>query len=158
MAAYAQISDLMLGNVPMPGYVDAAAMIQGAADEIDAVIGLTYVTPVSITDTPATRASRLMLKKANAMLASGRIIMAVDAGGQDTDLHKYGRYLIGEAEKIVAAIASGQITLQGATPLSASPGGTAPVIVNLDAESSVESFYDNFKPVDTCLPRRYWWQ
>lgn len=157
MVAYSQVSDLLLGSVPLPAYMDAGVAIQSAADEIDAVIGMTYVTPVQITDSPSTRASKLMLKKANSMLASGRIIMAMDAGGQDTDIHKYGRYLISEAEKIVTAIATGQVTLQGATLLSGSPGGTAPVIVNQDATSAVDSFYDNFKPRLVCPPRYPWW-
>lgn len=105
-----------------------------------------YVTPVQVSDSPDTRATGLILKKANNMLASGRIIMAIDAGGQDTDLHKYGRYLVSEAEKIVQSILSGSVFLTGATPLSSSSAGTAPVIVNAEDESEVDSFYKNFKP------------
>lgn len=144
--AYSEVGDLLIGNVPLPPYINGETYIQNAAEEIDAVIGMLYVTPVQIADSPDTRASRLILKKANNMLASGRIIMAMDAGGQDSELHKYGRYLVSEAEKIVQAISSGTIFLVGATSLGTATGGTAPVIVNAEDKSQVDSFYDNYKP------------
>lgn len=153
---YSESSDLLIGNVPLPPYINADTYIQNASDEIDAVIGTMYVTPVQIADSPDTRSSRLILKKACNMLASGRIIMAMDAGGQDSDLHKYGRYLVSEAEKIVQAIMAGSMYLNGATPLNSASAGTAPVIVNADDKSQVDAFYDNYKPSTMPLPPILW--
>lgn len=144
--AYSEVGDLLIGNVPTPTYISPDTYIANAAEEIDAAIGTLYVTPVQISDAPDTRPTKLILKKANNMLASGRIIMSMDAGGQDSDLHKYGRYLVSEAEKIVQAIVSGAVYLTGATPLNADQAGTAPTILNAEDTSNVDAFYDNYKP------------
>lgn len=151
---YSTQADLLLGEIPLPSYVNPDTYISNAADEIDAVIGMTYVTPISIQETPTTRPSKLILKKANNFLASGRIIMAVDSGGQDTQLHSYGRYLVNQAEQIVAKIANGEFILVGAQRISDTAGGNAPVIVNGDAESLVDAFYDNFNRDVWPYPRR----
>lgn len=152
---YSEAGDLLIGQIPLPAYVSAETYISAAAEEIDAIIGMTYLTPVSMTASPENRASILVLKKANNFLASGRIIMAVDAGGQDSELHKYGQYLVREAEAIVKAIAEGEYVLVGATRLNpASAGGTAPVIHNGDAISLVDAYYDNFNRANYPLPRR----
>jgi hypothetical protein len=134
--------------------VNADTYISNAAEEIDAVIGMTYVTPVAIQETPESRPSKLILKKANNMLASGRIIMAIDSGGQDDQLHQYGRYLIQEAETIVKQIAEGLIVLTGAQRVGSEATGSAPVIVNGDKESIVDAFYGNFNRDTWPLPRR----
>ncbi|MEU4066664.1 hypothetical protein AB0F25_30500 [Streptomyces wedmorensis] len=151
---YSDESDLLLGQVPLPSYISAAAYISNAAEEIDAVIGMTYVTPVSLQETPENRASILILKKANNFLASGRIIMAVDAGGQESELHKYGQYLVRQAEAIIKAIKEGEFQLVGAVRLNPELGGTAPIIHNADSESIVDAYYDNFNRSNYPLPRR----
>lgn len=151
---YSESTDLLTGQIPLPAYVDTQAYISNAADEIDAIIGMTYVTPVNLQETPENRASILVLKKANNFLASGRIIMAVDAGGQDSELHKYGQYLVREAEKIVRSIAEGQFILVGATRLNGEAGGSAPTIDNADPVSIVDAYYENFNRENYPFPRR----
>lgn len=151
---YSQSGDLLTGQIPLPAYVDAEAYILNAAEEIDAIVGMTYVTPVNLQETPENRASMLVLKKANNFLASGRIIMALDSGGQDSELHKYGAYLVREAEKIVRSIAEGEFILVGATRLSGEAGGSAPTIDNADPVSIVDAYYDNFNRANYPLPRR----
>lgn len=152
--AYSEEGDLLIGQIPLPAYVIAQTYISNAAEEIDAIIGMTYVTPVSLQDAPESRASKLVLKKANNFLASGRIIMAVDAGGQDSELHKYGQYLVREAEKIVRAIAEGEFILVGATRLDGEMSSSAPTIDNADAASIVDAYYDNFNRANYPFPRR----
>lgn len=141
---YSTAADLLTGNVPLPSYVDAEKYITSAAEEIDAVVGQLYVTPVSVQAGPLTRPTTLILKKANNFLATGRIILAMDSAGQEANLHKYGRYLIGEAEKILQGILQGTILLPGAASLTGDQGGTAPTIKNAEAESVVDQFYGNF--------------
>lgn len=151
---YSTKDDLLLGQIPLPSYLDADTYISNAAEEIDAIIGMTYVTPVSIQETPATRPSKLILKKANNFLATGRIIMAIDSGGEDSQLHSYGRYLVSQAELIVKNIASGEFSLVGAQPLNPGGTGNAPSITNEDSESIVGAFYNNFNKEDWPFPRR----
>ncbi|MFD5451674.1 hypothetical protein [Streptomyces sp. NPDC127100] len=155
--AYSTKDDLLLGQIPLPSYLDPDTYISNAAEEIDAIIGMTYVTPVSIQETPQTRPTKLILKKVNNFLASGRIIMALDSGGEDTQLHSYGRYLVTQAEAIIKQIASGDVTLVGAQPINSGGNGNAPVIVNGDAASIVDTFYDNFNQENWPDPRRRAW-
>ncbi len=133
-----------MGDIPIAGYVSAEKFIQDAADEIDSQIGFVYVTPVVLEDIDKTRPARLLLKRINAHLATGRLIMALDAGGQDDRLHAYGYSLIKEATAALAGIAKGEIELPGATPLNPSSGDEVKGIIinNLDPESNVEAFYN----------------
>jgi hypothetical protein len=145
--AYCEEDDLLLGNIPIASYVSKAQYINDASDEIDSYIGFVYKTPVTFTspDDPASRPARLLLKRINAHLASGRLIMALDAGGQDDRLHAYGYSLVKEAVASLLGIADGTIVLEGAEPVTERPDSTDPkgiVVHNIDAESNVEAFYD----------------
>lgn len=141
---YSVVGDLLHGNVPLPAYINPESFINSAAEEIDAVVGQIYVTPVSVQVGPTTRPTMLVLKKANNFLATGRIILAMDSAGQDDALHKYGRYLVGEAEKILQAITEGKILLTGATPINGTTNSTVPTIKNAEGQSLVDQFYENF--------------
>lgn len=141
---YSAVGDLLHGNVPLPPYINPETYVASAAEEIDAVVGQIYITPISVQAGPTTRPTMLILKKANNFLATGRIILAMDSAGQDDALHKYGRYLIGEAEKILQAITEGKILLTGATPIDGTSNATVPTILNAEDKSLVDSFYENF--------------
>lgn len=145
--AYCEEGDLLLGDIPIASYVSKTGYVNDAADEIDSYIGFIYRTPVTFTDPddPATRPARLLLKRINAHLASGRLIMALDAGGQDDRLHAYGYSLVKEAVASLMGIADGSIVLEGAAPVVEAPDSVEPkgiVINNLDEESNVEAFYN----------------
>lgn len=142
--AYSLVTDLLIGEIPTPAYIDVDKYIASAADEIDAVIGQIYITPVVVQSSPANRATTLILKKLNNFLASGRIILAMDSGGENKQLHQYGLYLVKEAEAILKAISTGMIVLNGGQPITIGGGATAPTILNSDAASIVDTFYDNF--------------
>jgi hypothetical protein len=136
---YCITSDLMLGNIPIP--TDAQKYVDLAAEEIDSKIGFKYATPVVVGSSPEERPTTLLLKKINAWLASGRLIMAKDAGGEDDQLHQYGFYLVNEAMAALNAIVDGSVVLPGATPATPDDNlSSAPIISNVDASSAVEDF------------------
>ena len=143
---YSEVTDLLTGNVPTPAYLSPQKYVDDAADEIDSKIGFVYETPIDVTDSssnPVTRPVRLLLKRINNFLASGRLLLAVDAGAETDRVHSYGLYLIQEAQTGLDLISSGKIQLDGAEVL---PMGevsvTAPLLYNEDSESNVEAFYD----------------
>lgn len=142
--AYCEITDLLLGDIPTPTYVDLQKMVNDAADEIDSKIGYVYQTPVDVSLTSnVVRPARLLLKRINAHLATGRIILMVASPEENANLHAYGYHLVKEAILALDQIAAGQISLEGATEVvSDLPQATVPMISNLDSESQVEAFYD----------------
>lgn len=150
---YCEIPDLVLGNIPTPE--DADKYIISAAEEIDSRIGLRYATPVVVADSIEERPTELLLKRINTFLASGRLILALDAGGEDDQLHQYGLYLVNEASSAIDAIVSGSIVLPGTTPATeGSSIQTGPQLANVDDASSVEAFQSVFgNPASTVILR-----
>lgn len=146
MAAYSATTDLLTGNVPVPSYLSPQKFVDDAADEIDSKIGFLYSTPIDIVSVDSTvpRPARLLLKRINNFLASGRLLLAAAAGQEDSQLHAYGWSLIQEATIALNAIASGAITIEGATRIDTGDEAavTAVIINNLDPESTVEAFYN----------------
>lgn len=139
MAAYCTEDDLVIGDAVVPTGLTKAKFIQDAADEIDSKIGYRYDTPVAGT---SPRPVLLLLKRINAFLASGRLIMAADVAGQRSELHAYGASLVKEATDSLAAIAAGTVDLPIAVnPDNQTSGQNMPLIANVDAVSQVESFY-----------------
>ena len=157
MVAYCDPNDLVLGNIPLPGYIDAQQKVQDAADEIDSRIGHIYQTPVSMVESGSvSRPARLFLKRINAHLASGRIILAVASPTENSSLHAYGRSLVREAIEAIGNIVSGDLELTGAALVEGAeinPVGV-PLISNVDPESNVEAFYDRIaNPTGRLLAR-----
>lgn len=148
---YSAKTDLLTGNIPLPSYVDADKYVADAADEIDSYIGFIYKTPVDVTEQgPTSRPARLLLKRLNNFLASGRLMMAAAAAQEDTEQHAYARRLVGEALDSLKMIAEGKISLDGAEPAPASSDAkqNVPVILNKDVESNVDAFYDRITNPD----------
>lgn len=138
MASYCDTGDLLLGNVPVPA--SAARYVQDAADEIDSVLGSQYVTPIILDENiPAQRSGFLLLKRINAHLASGRLIMALDAAGEDDQLHQYAEYLLRQALEALRQIQDGSIIIPGAEPINPE--------VNR-ATGPIASFADDYSPVE----------
>lgn len=160
MVAYCTKDDLLTGDIPLAGkYGDGSSFVQLAADEIDAQIGHKYVTPVVFDEsTPEklaqVRPSKLMLKKINQLLASGRIILDMAAGGEDDNLHSYGWSMVNEAIGLLNKISEGSITLIDAPviPSATDDLNTGPSIVQEDAYSLVEGFYKNYGPPYSVAP------
>jgi len=138
---YCATTDLLLGQIPLPQYLTKEQAIGDAADEIDAHLGFVYVIPIA-TDAPVSPVVKLILKRINAALASGRLILQLDSGGEESKLHAYGLSLVTEATKAIEWIASGKQVLPGVPPVNPGSDFSGPLIYNKDAESSVEAFYD----------------
>ena len=146
-SAYSTADDLLLGDIPLPGYLSPERYVTDAAKEIDSKIGFLYVTPVDLSaqaDPQVSRPVRLLLQRINNFLASGRLLLAINSGNEDSQAHAYGLYLVNDATLALAQIASGEIPLD--IPKVPGAGGadkvTAPLLSNLDPESNVEAFYD----------------
>ena len=157
--AYCTADDLLVGNIPLPAYLDVNAVIEDAADEIDSKIGWRYVTPIDISEPgPLVRPARLMLKRINAALATGRLILAVASPEEKNNLHAYGWSLVREANGAINVIADGTVPLEGATlvdPAIDDEPVAVPLINNLDSESQVEAFYDRVANPDYFYPGIY---
>lgn len=148
LLGYCTVSDLLLRtDLTLPSAIDAQKYINDAADEIDARIGLLYKTPVKIPtqDLEKYRTTILTLKTINVQLATGRIIMSISSPHENSELDAYGNYLVREANARLNQIANRTYILEGApanenTPDEGSVSRT--MIYNLDADSSVEGFYN----------------
>jgi len=120
-------------------------MIRAAADDIDAQIGHIYKTPIEVDDTPRNRPTRLLLKKINNLIASGRMLMDMAAAGSDDNTHAYGLFLLREGMDLLRQIQTGEIDLIGADRIEGdgeAVGPAAPSIHNEDDRSLVQAFYD----------------
>jgi hypothetical protein len=159
--AYCQASDLLTysGSIPAPSYLSPQKFVDDAADEIDSKIGFVYATPIDISDVagnPVVRPARLLLKRLNVNLATGRMLLAADANGEDTQIHAYGWSLIREVVAALNNIADGDITLEGATLVTPNAlNNNIPLIYNKDAESNVEAFYDRVANPNYVYPYPY---
>lgn len=144
---YCSPDDLLTGDIPLAGkYGNGTPFVQFAADEIDAQIGHIYVTPIRLDDTPANRPARLLLKKINVLLASGRILLDMAAGGEDDSLHSYGRTMLREGLDLLKALSGGKIEIPGAelVEVDVELSTNGPRIANEDGYSMVEGFYSRF--------------
>lgn len=153
MGAYCGVEHLLIGDIPLAGrYGTGENFVNLAAEEIDAQIGHIYVTPVEFDESTPEKAARvrpsvLLLKKLNILLASGRIVLDMAAGGEDDNLHAYGKRMLDEALRLLTMITNGQIELIDA-PLIESEASTVDnthmVISQDDPYSLVEGFYERY--------------
>lgn len=135
---YCSREDLLVGDLTVsPAQLDR--FIAQAADDIDAELGVEYIVPILFTNTPPH--VRLMLKKINTLLATGRFIMAQAVGGEQDGTHAYGYSLVKEAQGMILAIKNGQVELPGVTRRIVQVQGNAPAIFNHDKHSAVDAFY-----------------
>lgn len=137
---------MLTGGLTFPRTLDPEKYVQDATDEIDSAIGARYVTPVDVDDnSPVARHSRLLLKRINNWLASGRMILAVATPTEHSQVHAYGRSLIRDALAALELIRTGQVDLEGAQPAEgATQGDPMPTTINSDAVSAVDSFEQRF--------------
>ena len=154
--AYCEVVDLLIGDIPTPAYLDKQKFVDDAGDEIDSWLGARYVTPIVLQESlPAQRPSFLMLKRINAHLASGRLLLSAATGGEDTDLHRYGWQLIQDALAALRSLVAGEPVLVGAQPADtsgmASSEGSIPLITNGDPYSQVDGFYEVLTPGQTSV-------
>lgn len=160
--AYSTKDDLLTGDIPLAGkYGDGSNFVALAADEIDAQIGHIYVTPVVFdTSTPEkaakNRPARLLLKKINNLLASGRIVLDMAAGGEDASLHAYGASMWKEGIDLLNQISSGGIRLTDAPLLDERDDdeNNRVSIAQEDPYSLVQGFYERYQTPGGIWPPR----
>lgn len=148
--AYCQTKDLLSGEIPLPSYVNTQQWIDNSADEIDAILGMRYATPIELSENvPEQRAGAKLLKIINARLATGRIIMAAAAGGEDDKVHAYASFLIRDALSTLRSLAKGEPPLPGATENptdQVDATASAPVVHEHENRSRVDEFYSLIEP------------
>lgn len=137
---YCKPEDLLLGD--LGGVEDMSQRyIDLAANEMDSMIGYVYILPLPFTGLPVHQ--QLILTNIALKLASGRLILAQAVGSEDSAVHAYGKSLIDEAMRDLWAIRNQTIDLTAPkVEGGASVGGDAPVILEGDLYSGVDSFYD----------------
>lgn len=143
---YCTVADLLIGDIQTSAQLDPQKYVNDAADEIDSKIGFRYTTPIQPESAGTPRPVVLLLKRLNAHLATGRLILAATISANQEELNAYGASLVEDVQLVLAAISGGDQRLPGAELL---PGTTAtdpllatPILLsNLDAESGVEGFY-----------------
>ena len=143
--AYCEIVDLLIGDLPTSLALSPQKYVNDAADEIDSKIGFVYETPIPVdTFDPTPRPVVLLLKRLNAHLATGRMILAATIIAEDEQLNAYGKRMVEDAELTLVHISTGQLLLDGVltSGLSALPAPHVPMIMNKDTESAVDAFYD----------------
>lgn len=151
---YCEVTDLILtGDVNVPSYLDPQKFINDAADEIDSKIGFIYETPIVITgpSTTTPRPVRLLLKRLNIFIASGRLLLSAATGGEESEVHQYGLYLLQEAYKTLDAIADGTLQLPDTPPAQDDDPtipANVPLIANAESASMVDTFYDGLVAPD----------
>lgn len=141
---YCEHEDLLLGDLPITAD-DAEKFILAAGDEIDAVIGMRYLLPVS--NVPGSAAWNV-LKRLCVLIATGRLVMANSVASEDNSPNAYGMYLLEEARSLLGDIKRGELDLVG-VPLLPPTGntvvsdtGNAPMVIYQDSVSAVDAFYD----------------
>lgn len=141
--AYCEEGDLLIGDLPLGPAHDPVQFINAAADEMDSYIGRRYVLPLPLGSLDVV--STLVLKRINAHLASGRLILSLAIASEDERLHAYGEYLVREAMRDLLAIRDGDLLLDGAEEVSTGADADAgPTIINHDEQSGVDTFYGEF--------------
>lgn len=122
---------------------DLDKWITSAADTIDGKLGYIYELPFILTGSGALPGYQiLVLKEINAKLASGRLILAQDVGGEDSTLHAYGLYLVKEATDELMALANGLVWLD-APKTDSSEEGTRDVSVHHYDDESLLAGFEN---------------
>ncbi len=141
---YSSVQDLLLGNIPLPAGDKAKRAVERASDEIDSILGVRYVVPI----TPRGQFERqvtALLRTVNNWLASGRLIEELTASTQTVEIHAYANNLIQQALKTLTQILSGEILLPGVDPIGGGDGvgsESGPIVVNADPSSQTEWYYN----------------
>lgn len=137
--AYCTISDLLIGDMTISDS-DKTRYLNLGAEDIDAELGTVYELPLGPLPLPAH--VQLLLKRANRLVSSGRLIMDKALIAQDQGLHAYGKSLYDEGMGMVYAMATGKIDLQDVIKIVTQTEGQGAMTTGGDVPSGVDWFYD----------------
>jgi phage gp36-like protein len=141
--AYSDKDDLLVGDITISEGTKAR-FVEDAAKEMDASLASAYLLPLSPIP-PAVALpeySILSLERTSNLIASGRLLMDRAAGGEDTALHAYGLSLLTEGQMLLRSLVAGTITLPALRIPEQATASNAPSLVNFDAYSGVDAFYE----------------
>lgn len=135
---YCDKKDLELSkSILLPPTLDLDHEVMRAAEDMDALLGFIYTLPFDTLKDHEV----LLLKKINADMATGRILLQLYGEGDGDALHAYGLRLVSEAESMLMKLANGEVDLSATrdatVDLDAQRG---PRILNRDEESGVDIF------------------
>lgn len=143
--AYSDTSTLLLGNIPLPAGDRAEKAVENAAREMDSMIGLRYVVPVTPSG-PQEHTVKSLLFTINNWLATGRLIEELTASSQTVEIHAYANNLIQQALSTLRSIMLGEIILIGCLTVGEDGSGTVnatgPVVANADPSSPTNYYYN----------------
>lgn len=153
---YSHQDDLLVGtNIALPALLSKEAFVRDAAREIDSRLGFRYRTPLKFMRTlpsgqrievdpadPETHtATYLTIQRLSNNIASGRLLLALAAPGEDNTLNAYAMKLLRDAEGIFAQIDSGRLALELAPKEAASETrGSRLRVAGPDPFSRVEAY------------------
>jgi len=137
----------------LPRGVDVDKIVEQQAEHMDSVLGRIYTLPINLrTDNPEERPYALLLKKINAFLAIGDIIIKAGGARQDSEILAYGMYYTKHALNQLSLIENGKLDLGPLERRDGTDATEAPMIINRDSFSRVEAFYE----VPPSLQSRPW--
>lgn len=143
---YSEVDDLLLGDITLSSRARPDKYVQDATDEINSCLGFRYVLPLDLdleSEVGIPYYAQLVLKQCANKLASGRLIMALASGDEDTSMHAYGWSLVQEGMITLNGLCSGMIDLPNAVAVNPVAVGrdVGPALGNQDASSAVDAFY-----------------
>lgn len=137
-----------IGPIPLPVGITADGILEAAANEMDGLLGQRYNVPITVSPNVSDqKPTAYWLQSINSMLGAGRFLVSAAAPGSQDATHNYGKMLIQTAMNQINLVVTGKRILVGAveTPTEAA-ADAGPIIINQDAYSQVDVFYDNFVP------------
>ncbi|UTN91178.1 head-to-tail adaptor [Gordonia phage PokyPuppy] len=135
-------------NIKLPPGASWESLAETASNEVDSRLGLRYVTPFQVSpNDPAQRAAAYWLQNVTSMVAAARLMLSIAAPGSHDNANVYGQYLLQNANRLIDDVMSGKVDLTGVEEVSANDSVIqGPTILNEDAFSQVDVYYDNFMP------------
>ncbi|AVD99527.1 head-to-tail adaptor [Gordonia phage Butterball] len=135
-------------NIKLPPGATWESLAETASNEVDSNLGVRYVTPFQVSPSdPAQRAAAYWLQNVTSMIAAARLMLSISAPGSQDNANSYGQYLLQNATRLMNDVISGKVDLVGVEEIGANDSVIqGPTILNEDAFSQVDVFYDNFAP------------
>ncbi len=147
---YSVVADLLLDDLRLKPDFPKQKFVDQAAEEMDSKLGFRFALPLrlegELVPSPTTWLALpphqvLLLKTINNRLASGRLILSIAVGGEQTSLHAYGYSLVQAALIDLMMVANGDVIFDTALLVPTTPfESKAPAGTNHDEESLLLGF------------------
>lgn len=138
-----------LGNLKLPSAITVESLCESAANEMDGLLGDRYQVPITVSaSVPEEKPTAYWLQTVSSQIAAGRLMVSAGAAGSQETTNNYGKYLLAQAYAQIKLVTDSKKDLPGAVEVGNDDGTDikGPYIINQDAYSQVDVFYDNFEP------------